>query len=62
MRAEFPNPNRTLLPGMYVRARLEQGVNEAAITVPQQAVVRGTDGATVLIAVSYTHLTLPTKA
>ena len=49
MRAEFPNPNRTLLPGMYVRARLDQGVNEAAITVPQQAVVRGTDGATVLI-------------
>jgi len=49
MRAEFPNPNRTLLPGMYVRARLEQGVNEAAITVPQQAVVRGTDGATVLL-------------
>ena len=30
-------------------ARLEQGVNEAAITVPQQAVVRGTDGASVLI-------------
>ncbi|SEN37116.1 membrane fusion protein, multidrug efflux system [Duganella sp. CF517] len=49
MRAEFPNPHRTLLPGMYVRARLEQGVNEAAITVPQQAVVRGTEGATVLL-------------
>jgi membrane fusion protein (multidrug efflux system) len=49
MRAEFPNPDRTLLPGMYVRARLAQGVNEAAITVPQQAVVRGTDGATVLV-------------
>jgi membrane fusion protein (multidrug efflux system) len=49
MRAEFPNPNRTLLPGMYVRARLEQGVNEAAITVPQQAVVRTQDGASVLI-------------
>ncbi|MBP1204318.1 membrane fusion protein (multidrug efflux system) [Duganella sp. 1411] len=49
MRAEFPNPKRTLLPGMYVRARLEQGVNEAAITVPQQAVVRTQDGASVLI-------------
>jgi membrane fusion protein (multidrug efflux system) len=49
MRAEFPNPNRILLPGMYVRTRLDQGVNEAAITVPQQAVVRGTDGATVLL-------------
>ncbi|HEX7984898.1 MAG TPA: efflux RND transporter periplasmic adaptor subunit [Duganella sp.] len=49
MRAEFPNPKRTLLPGMYVRARLEQGVDAAAITVPQQAVVRTQDGASVLI-------------
>lgn len=49
MRAEFPNPQHTLLPGMYVRARLEQGVREAAITVPQQAVVRGPDGASVLV-------------
>ncbi|MGV7209082.1 efflux RND transporter periplasmic adaptor subunit [Oxalobacteraceae bacterium A2-2] len=49
LRAEFPNPQRTLLPGMYVRARLDQGVNEAAITVPQQAVVRGADGASVLV-------------
>lgn len=49
MRAEFPNPARALLPGMYVRARLEQAVNEQAITVPQQAVIRGTDGASVLL-------------
>ena len=49
MRAEFPNPQRALLPGMYVRARLEQAVNEQAITVPQQAVIRGTDGASVLL-------------
>ncbi|MYM91461.1 efflux RND transporter periplasmic adaptor subunit [Rugamonas sp. FT82W] len=49
MRAEFPNPQRTLLPGMYVRARLDQGVNEAAITVPQQAVVRSPEGSSVLI-------------
>lgn len=49
MRAEFPNPKRTLLPGMYVRARLEQGVNEAAITVPQQAVVRGAEGSSVMV-------------
>ncbi len=49
MRAEFPNPEHELLPGMYVRARLEQAVNENAITVPQQAVVRGTDGASVLL-------------
>ena len=49
LRAEFPNPGRMLLPGMYVRARLEQAVAEAAITVPQQAVQRTTDGATVLV-------------
>ena len=49
LRAEFPNPGRMLLPGMYVRARLEQAVADAAITVPQQAVQRTTDGATVLV-------------
>lgn len=49
MRAEFPNPQRTLLPGMYVRARLDQGVSDAAITVPQQAVVRSPEGSSVLI-------------
>jgi len=49
LRAEFPNPGRMLLPGMYVRARLEQAVNEAAITVPQQAVQRTTDGASVMV-------------
>lgn len=49
MRAEFPNPERALLPGMYVRARLQQAVNDQAITVPQQAVIRGIDGASVLL-------------
>ncbi len=49
MRASFPNPDHTLLPGMYVRARLDQAVNENAITVPQQAVIRGTDGASVML-------------
>jgi membrane fusion protein (multidrug efflux system) len=49
MRAEFPNPHRVLLPGMYVRARLDQGVSDAAITVPQQAIVRSNEGSSVLI-------------
>ncbi|HYD93935.1 MAG TPA: efflux RND transporter periplasmic adaptor subunit [Noviherbaspirillum sp.] len=49
LRAEFPNPDRFLLPGMYVRARLEQAVSENAITVPQQAVQRSPNGATVLL-------------
>lgn len=49
MRAEFPNPKHALLPGMFVRARVEQTVNERGITVPQQAVVRTPEGATVFV-------------
>ncbi len=49
LRAEFPNPERLLLPGMYVRARLEQAVNEQAITVPQQAIIRSADSASVMV-------------
>ena len=50
LRAEFPNPRQLLLPGMYVRVRLEQGVNEQALRVPQQAVQRAADGsASVLV-------------
>jgi membrane fusion protein (multidrug efflux system) len=49
LRAEFPNPQRTLLPGMYVRARLEQAIREQAISVPQQAVARSADGASVMV-------------
>jgi membrane fusion protein (multidrug efflux system) len=49
LRAEVPNPERTLLPGMYVRARVEQGIKDQAITVPQQAVQRDPSGASVLL-------------
>lgn len=49
LRAEFANPGGLLLPGMYVRARLDQAVNDNAITVPQQAVQRTNDGASVLL-------------
>jgi membrane fusion protein (multidrug efflux system) len=49
LRAEFPNPDRNLLPGMYVRARLEQAVNASALTVPQQAVQRDLNGASVFV-------------
>lgn len=44
LRAVFPNPDGTLLPGLFVRARVDQGVREDAILVPQQAVTRGPDG------------------
>lgn len=51
LRAEFPNPQQLLLPGMYVRVRVEQGVDERAMTVPQQAVQRGTGGEASLMVV-----------
>ena len=44
LRALFPNPKGELLPGMYVRAIVEEGVRENAITVPQQAVTRDSKG------------------
>jgi membrane fusion protein (multidrug efflux system) len=50
LRALFPNPKLDLLPGMYVRAVLENGVNEKAIVVPQQGVSRNQKGqATALV-------------
>src|SRR5690606_3542220 len=49
LRALVPNPDNFLLPGMYVRARVEQAVRENAITVPQQAVQRTQQGAMVMV-------------
>jgi membrane fusion protein (multidrug efflux system) len=50
-RALFPNPNRDLLPGMFVRARIEEGVRPNAFLVPQIAVSRDSQGgATVMLA------------
>jgi membrane fusion protein (multidrug efflux system) len=44
LRAVFPNPDRDLLPGMYVRAVIEEGVMAQALLVPQQAVTRNARG------------------
>jgi membrane fusion protein (multidrug efflux system) len=44
LRVVVPNPDGTLLPGMYVRAVIEEGVREKAILVPQQAVSRDPKG------------------
>lgn len=50
LRAIFPNPQHTLLPGMFVRARIDEGVNPSAMLVPQQGVTRTPRGdATVLL-------------
>lgn len=40
IRAVFPNPDQLLLPGMFVRARIEEGVTDRALLVPQRAVMR----------------------
>ncbi|MDP9902593.1 membrane fusion protein (multidrug efflux system) [Variovorax ginsengisoli] len=44
LRAVFPNPKADLLPGMYVRAVLQEGVKEQGLLVPQQAVSRDNAG------------------
>lgn len=51
MRALFPNPNQELLPGMFVRVRLEQAIKENALLVPAQAVQYSTSGAASLMIV-----------
>ncbi|KAA0254464.1 MAG: efflux RND transporter periplasmic adaptor subunit [Acidobacteria bacterium] len=45
LRMVFPNPDHVLLPGMYVRAVVEEGVSENALLAPQQGVTRDTKGA-----------------
>ncbi len=44
LRAEFPNPDHDLLPGMFARARIIQAVRENVVTVPQRAVTRAAGG------------------
>jgi membrane fusion protein (multidrug efflux system) len=51
VRAVFPNPDRLLLPGMFVRARIEQGVNEQAMLVPQEGVTHDAHGQAVALVV-----------
>ena len=49
LRAELPNPEGLLLPGMYVRVRLEQAQVDGGILLPQQAVTRGAQADTVMV-------------
>jgi membrane fusion protein (multidrug efflux system) len=44
LRGQFANPNRELLPGMYVRVLIEQGIDTDSIAVPQQAIQRDAGG------------------
>ena len=51
LRAEFDNPEEILLPGMYVRVRVQQGTDEEALLVPVQAIQRTPDGLNTLMVV-----------
>jgi membrane fusion protein (multidrug efflux system) len=44
LRSEFPNPDLDLLPGSFVRVRLEQAIDQRGISVPQRAIVRNSAG------------------
>jgi membrane fusion protein (multidrug efflux system) len=44
LRMVFPNPDATLLPGMYVRAVVEEGVRDKAVLAPQQGITRDAKG------------------
>ncbi|WP_027215042.1 efflux RND transporter periplasmic adaptor subunit [Burkholderia sp. WSM2232] len=61
LRCVFPNPDGVLLPGMFVRARLEEGVNREAITVPQLAVTRASDGSASVLTVSADNKVVQTQ-
>jgi membrane fusion protein (multidrug efflux system) len=49
LRAQFPNPKRELLPGMFVRLRFPEAMAENAIRVPQRAVQSGPQGQFVMV-------------
>ena len=51
LRSVFPNPKGMLLPGMYVRAVLEEGVSDQAILIPQRCVTRNQKGQAVAMVV-----------
>ncbi|MBE2203137.1 MAG: efflux RND transporter periplasmic adaptor subunit [Chthoniobacterales bacterium] len=52
LRAVFPNPEQELLPGMFVRAKIIEGVNEKGILVPQRGVTRNAKGQAVALVVT----------
>ena len=59
VRALFPNPKGVLTPGMFVRARIDQGVNDHVVLVPQVGVTRDASGrATALVVGADSKVTL----
>jgi len=54
LRMVFPNPNQVLLPGMFVQAIVEEGVDEQALLIPQQGVSRDPKGNPIALVVNAT--------
>ena len=52
LRAEVPNPETLLMPGMFARAQIVEGVNANAITIPQRTITRGAAGAATVLVVN----------
>ena len=59
IRAIFPNTQRVLLPGMFIRARIEEGVNDNAFLVPQVGVTHSPKGDAVAMVVSVDNKVTP---
>ena len=59
LRAEFPNPDDWLLPGMFAVGRLEQAVAPETLLVPQPAVIIGPNGAASVMLVTATNSAVP---
>ncbi|WP_193098954.1 efflux RND transporter periplasmic adaptor subunit [Burkholderia sp. Z1] len=59
IRAVFPNPGKVLLPGMFVRARIEEGVNENAFLVPQIGVTHDQKGQAIAMVVNASNKVEP---
>jgi membrane fusion protein, multidrug efflux system len=51
LRAEIPNPENLLMPGMFARGRIVEGVNRNAITIPQRTIIRGAAGTSTVLVV-----------
>ncbi len=52
LRAEVPNPENLLLPGMFIRARVTEGIQTNALVIPQRTVIRGAGGSASVLVVN----------
>src|SRR5437868_3807085 len=52
LRAEIPNPENLLLPGMFARAQIVEGISANALTIPQRTVTRGAAGTSTVLVVN----------